>query len=185
MIPDKTGKRGGRPRFKKAGELRSFEFSRVNHPKAVCFLEGSTLRIPKLGAIPVIVHRPVPDGFTPKTATIIKAADGWYISISLEDESIPEPIPLNNVKTVVGVDVGLKDFLTTSSAFGEEKMRQALYNTDNCGNQQITQKEPASFSKPYPSGETVPIQQAYRKNQKHLARQQRKLVRHGVSKVPI
>ncbi len=31
LIPDKTGKRGGRPRFKKPGKLRSFCFSRVNH----------------------------------------------------------------------------------------------------------------------------------------------------------
>lgn len=141
MVPDKTGKRGGRPRFKKVGEMRSFGFSRVNHPKAACFLEGSTLRIPKLGTMPVVMHRPLPDGFTLYTATIIKAADGWYISITLEDATVPTPIPLDNVKAVVGVDVGLKDFLTTSE------------------------------------GETVPIQQAYRKSQKHIARQQRKLTR--------
>lgn len=35
LVPDKDGKRKGRPRFKKAGELRSFSFSRINHPKAV------------------------------------------------------------------------------------------------------------------------------------------------------
>lgn len=141
MVPDKTGKRGGRPRFKKVGEMRSFGFSRVNHPKAACFLEGSTLRIPKLGVMPVVVHRPLPDGFTPKTATIIKAADGWYISIVLEDATVPAPIPLDNIKAVAGVDVGLKDFLTTSD------------------------------------GRIVPIQQAYRKSQKNLARQQKRLSR--------
>ena len=32
LIPDKTGKRFGRPRFKKSGKLRSLSFSRVNHP---------------------------------------------------------------------------------------------------------------------------------------------------------
>lgn len=141
LVPDKTGKRGGRPRFKKAGEMRSFGFSRVNHPKAACFLEGAQLRIPKLGTIPVVMHRELPDGFAPKTATIIKAADGWYVSIVLEDATVPTPIPLDNVKAVVGVDVGLKDFLTTSD------------------------------------GEIIPIQQAYRKTQNHLARQQRKLTR--------
>ncbi len=61
-----------------------------------------------------MVHRPLPEGFTPKTATIVKAADGWYVSISLEDASVPELIPLDTLKTAVGVDVGLKDFLTTS-----------------------------------------------------------------------
>ena len=68
-------------------------------------------------------------------------ADGWYICVTLEDETVPEPMPVDNIKAVVGVDLGLKDFLTTSE------------------------------------GETVPIQQAYRKSQKRLARQQRKLTR--------
>lgn len=60
------------------------------------------------------MHRPLPEGFTLKCATIVKAADGWYVSISLEDASVPELMPLDTVKTAVGVDVGLKDFLTTS-----------------------------------------------------------------------
>jgi putative transposase len=114
LVPDQTGKRAGRPKFKKKGEMRSFGFSRINHPKAACFLEGSILRIPRFGEIPVIVHRPLPDGFTPKTASIVKKADGWYVSISLEDDSVPSPRPMNEVQTAIGVDVGLKEFLTTS-----------------------------------------------------------------------
>jgi putative transposase len=114
LIPDKTGNRGGRPRFKKKGELRSISFSRVNNPKAVCFLEGSILRIPRLGMIPVVLHRPIPDRFTPKTATIVRKADGWYLCIVIEDASVPSPRPVDDVKSVVGVDVGLKEFLTTS-----------------------------------------------------------------------
>ncbi|HEY9872421.1 MAG TPA: transposase [Candidatus Obscuribacterales bacterium] len=141
LLPDKNGNRGGRPKFKKKGELRSFTFSRVNHPKAACFLEGNTLRIPRLGIMPVIVHRPIPQGFEIKTATIVHKADGWYVSLSLLDESVPEPLFIDTVEDVVGVDVGLKEFLTTSN------------------------------------GETVPIQQHYRRTQSHLARQQRQLSR--------
>jgi len=148
LVPDKNGNRGGRPKFKKKGELRSFTFSRVNHPKAACFLEGSTLRIPKLGVIPVILHRPIPQGFEIKTATIVHKADGWYVSLSLLDDSVPEPLPIDvetrncaSLQSVVGVDVGLKEFLTTSD------------------------------------GQTVPIQQHYRRTQSHLARQQRQLSR--------
>jgi putative transposase len=91
--------------------------------------------------MPVIMHRPIPDSFILKTCTIVHKADGWYCSISIQDETVPEPIPLDEVKTAIGIDVGLKDFLTTSE------------------------------------GETVPIQQTYRKTQSHLARQQRKLAR--------
>ena len=89
----------------------------------------------------VIMHRPITDGFTLKTCTIVHKADGWYGSISIQDNTVPEPMPLDEVKTAVGVDVGLKEFLTTSE------------------------------------GETVPVQQTYRKTQSHLARQQRKLAR--------
>ncbi len=141
LFPDKSGKRGGRPKFKKTGELRSFVYPRVNCPKAGAHLNNGVLKLSKIGEMPVVMHRPIPDSFTLKTCTIVHKADGWYCSISIQDETVPEPIPLDEVKTAIGVDVGLKDFLTTSE------------------------------------GETVPIQQAYRKTQSHLARQQRKLAR--------
>ncbi|MEQ8382660.1 MAG: transposase [Coleofasciculus sp. A1-SPW-01] len=141
LFPDKSGKRGGRPKFKKVGELRSFVYPRVNCPKAGAHLNHGMLKLSKIGKMPVIMHRPIPGGFTLKTCTIVHKADGWYCSISIQDETVPEPMLLEEVKTAVGIDVGLKEFLTTSE------------------------------------GEAVPIQQAYRKTQPHLARQQRKLAR--------
>ena len=154
--PDRKGKRGGRPKFKKAGQLRSFEFSRVNHPKATIKFDGKNLITTRLGIIPVIVHRPIPEGFELRTASIVKKAvrprvgerrkgtrtkkaDGYYVCLTAKDEVVPEPLPLDKIKSAVGIDVGLKEFLTTSE------------------------------------GETVPIQQTYRKAQNHLARQQRRL----------
>ncbi|MDC0833677.1 transposase [Geitlerinema sp. CS-897] len=141
LVPDKTGKRGGRPRFKKPGELRSFVYPRINCAKAGAHLQNGVLKLSKIGEMPVIVHRPLPDGFKLKTCTIVRKADGWYCCISLDDKTVPELLPLDEVKSPVGVDVGLKEFLTTST------------------------------------GETVAIQQSYRKTQRHLARQQRKLAR--------
>lgn len=141
QFPDKTGKRGGRPRFKKPGELRSFVYPRINCPKAGAHLQNGVLKLSKIGEMPVILHRPLIEGFKLKTCTIVRKADGWYCCISMEDKTVPELLPLDEVKSPVGVDVGLKEFLTTST------------------------------------GETVAIQQAYRKTQRHLARQQRKLAR--------
>ncbi len=109
------GKKGGRPRFKKIGEMRSFTFPRVNCSKAGATIEGGVLKLSRIGSMPVVMHRPLPDGFTPKTCTIIKKADGYYCCISLEDSTVPHPMPLDEVKAVAGVDVGLKDFLTTST----------------------------------------------------------------------
>jgi putative transposase len=123
--PDKSGKRGGRPKFKKVGEMRSFIFPRINHSKAGAHLNNGILKLSKIGEIPVIVHRPIPSGFVLKTAAIVKKADGWYVSVSAEDETVPNPKPIDTIKTYVGIDVGLKEFLTTSD--GEVVPIQQIY----------------------------------------------------------
>jgi putative transposase len=114
LIPDKTGKRGGRPRFKKRGDICSFTFPRVNCPKAGAYLTGNILKLSKIGEIEVVLHRPIPDGFTIKQATIVKKADGWYASLFLEDGTVPDPLPVDEIKSAVGIDVGLEKFLATS-----------------------------------------------------------------------
>src|SRR4028118_620898 len=114
FIPDKTGKRGGRPRFKKRGDICSFTFPRVNNAKAGAHLTGNVLKLSKIGGIEVVLHRPIPDGFTIKQATLVKKADSWYVSFSLGDSTIPDPLPVDKVKSAVGIDVGLEKFLATS-----------------------------------------------------------------------
>lgn len=125
ISPDISGRRGGRPKFKKLGEMRSFTFPRVNCPKAGAHLKDGALKLSGIGSMPSVMHRPLPDGFTPKTCTVVKQADGWYISISLEDASVPSPMPMEAVKAVVGVDVGLKVFLATSD--GQSVPVQQIY----------------------------------------------------------
>ncbi len=114
FTPDKNGKRGGRPRFKKPGDICSFTFPRVNSAKAGAHLTDNILKLSKIGEIEVILHRPIPDGFDIKQATILKKADGWYVSFSLEDKTVPEPLPVNEIKTATGIDLGLEKFLTTA-----------------------------------------------------------------------
>ncbi|MFB2982898.1 transposase [Microseira sp. BLCC-F43] len=57
----------------------------------------------------------------------------------MEDNSIPTPKPIDEVKTAIGIDLGLKSFLVTST------------------------------------GESVDGKPHYRRTQKHLARQQKRL----------
>ncbi|HEY9693931.1 MAG TPA: transposase [Oculatellaceae cyanobacterium] len=114
LIPDKNGKRGGRPRFKKRGNICSFTFPRVNSPRAGAYLVGNTLKLSKIGEIKVILHRPIPDGFEIKQATLIRKADGWYVSLALEDNTVPTHKPIDEIKSATGIDVGLEKFLTTA-----------------------------------------------------------------------
>lgn len=59
----------------------------------------------------------MPDGFRVKTAIISKKSDGWYVTISLADESVPE----NKVDIIpteensVALDLGLEKFAALST----------------------------------------------------------------------
>ncbi|WP_293084729.1 transposase, partial [Okeania sp. SIO3B5] len=166
LIPDKTGKRGGRPRFKKSGKLRSFCFSRVNHPKAVIKFDGKQIITTRFGAIPVIVHRPIPDGFTMKTATITKKADGYYVSFTLEDKSVPSLISTENIKTAVGIDVGLKEFLTTNT--GETVSVPSFYRKSQSN---LARKQKKAARKEIGSNNWKKAQNRIARLHQHIARQ--------------
>jgi putative transposase len=114
LVPDKKGNRGGRPRFKKRGDICSFTFPRVNSLKAGAHLTGNLLKLSKIGEIEVILHRPIPEGFEIKQATILSKADGWYVSFSVYDKTVPALLPIDEIKTATGIDVGLEKFLTTA-----------------------------------------------------------------------
>ena len=107
---DSNGKRSGKPRFKKQGRYRTFTFPQM---KPDCIQSGRIV-FPKLGAIKLHLHRPIPDGFALKTAKVTRKADGWYVGLLLECKEVPESASSVDVAKSVGIDVGLKDFLATS-----------------------------------------------------------------------
>ncbi len=57
---DCNGKRSGKPRFKSRNRYRTFTYPQM---KEGC-LQGKLIDLPKLGKIKVVLHRPLPDGFT-------------------------------------------------------------------------------------------------------------------------
>jgi putative transposase len=98
----------GFSRFKKHGQFKSLLFPQ--------FMENPVttlhIKLPKIGVIPINLHRPIPTGFVVKQVRILRKADRWYASISLQcDVSVPDPIPHGHP---IGVDVGLEKFLATS-----------------------------------------------------------------------
>jgi putative transposase len=62
----------------------------------------------------VIVHRPMPDGFDIKTVSVTRKADGYYVTLSLDDKTVPTIKPDFNPDNIVGIDVGLIDFYVAS-----------------------------------------------------------------------
>lgn len=108
---DSNGKRSGRPRFKPRNLYRTFTYPQM---KEEC-LQSNIINLPMFGKVKVILHRPIPDGFKVKTASVSKKADGYYLVLSLEDSTVPTVKPDINPESITGIDVGLKNFLTTAT----------------------------------------------------------------------
>ncbi len=91
---DRNGKRSGQPRFKNTARYRTMKFE----GNAITIKEVTKkwlfLSISKLTSLlKVRLHRPLPAGFKLKNALISKKADGWYVTLCLEDKTVPDFIP--------------------------------------------------------------------------------------------
>ena len=93
----------GFPKFKNRSNFTSFTF--VMGVK----IQGSKIYLPKLGWMRFYNSRPIPNGFTVKACTVRKRQNGWYVSVRIEDKSVPDYTtkPLKDVVKVIGCDMGL------------------------------------------------------------------------------
>ncbi len=87
---DKNGRRSGKPRFKNQARFRSMVFEGAKFHS--CSVGGKWLYIslPKIGIVNMRHHRTIPNGAILKQVQIIKKADGWYINLRLQDNSVPD-----------------------------------------------------------------------------------------------
>ncbi len=98
----------GFPRFKKFGQMKSMLFPQFKTNPVT----GWQITLPKLGKIPINLHRPIPEGFVVKQARVLRKGDMWEVLLTIESEvSIPEAQPHGEA---IGIDLGLEKFLTTS-----------------------------------------------------------------------
>ncbi len=95
----------GYPRFQGRNRYNSFTY-----PQSGFKLENGKLNLSKIGNIKIILHREIEGKI--KTCTIKKDIDQWYVSFSCK---IDIPIILVEVKTQIGIDVGLKSLVTFSN----------------------------------------------------------------------
>jgi putative transposase len=101
-----NGEKAGFPRFQGRTRYHSFTFKQFGNG---AILENGCLVLAKIGGLAVRWSRPLVG--TPKTVTISREADGWYVSFSCAQVSI-RPLPPTGRAT--GIDVGLKVFLVTA-----------------------------------------------------------------------
>lgn len=102
-------RRGGYPRFKSCDRFKSFTFGMFGNGGG-CKIVDRKLRLQYVGSIRIRWHRELPEGAKIKQAKILRDAGKWYVFFSLELANA-EPSQLTES---VGIDVGLKSFVTTS-----------------------------------------------------------------------
>jgi putative transposase len=111
----KVGEAPGYPGFQSATRYHRFTYPQYGNGAV---LDAGMLSLSKIGRMPVRLHRPLVG--TPKTATISREADGWYVSFSCADVPIA-PLPETGRET--GIDVGLRVFLVTAEGETVENPR--------------------------------------------------------------
>jgi putative transposase len=107
----------GFPRFKKRGAMRSFVFPQLGKNP----ISQGRIKLPCIGGVQFRQSRPAPDGFNVKQARIVKRASGFYLMLTFQANVDSPDMPIS--EQVVGIDVGLQSFLSTSDALEVERPR--------------------------------------------------------------
>jgi len=100
----REGQTPGYPRFQGANRYNSFTYKQFGNGAT---LDNGFLVLSKIGRLAVRWSRPL-EG-TPKTITISREADGWYVCFSCADILV-QPLPATGRET--GIDLGLEAFAT-------------------------------------------------------------------------
>ncbi len=114
-----------RPKPKRRSKFKSFTITNIENKD----ITSTGINIKSLGWVDYHNSRSIPNGFKVKSATIRQKADGWYISIKVEDKVIPQAIEVKpeDVKTVIGCDLGLTKLVHLSDGSQIENPR---FNTN-------------------------------------------------------
>jgi putative transposase len=102
----KAGEKAGFPRYQGRDRWHSFTYKEFGNGAT---LDNGFLVLSKIGRLAVQWSRPLER--TPKTVTISREADGWYVSFSCADVPV-QPLPPTGQET--GIDLGIEAFATTS-----------------------------------------------------------------------
>ena len=95
---------GGYPRFQGRNRYDSFTYPQIGFK-----IIDNKLKLSKIGLIKIIQHRQIEGKI--KTCTIKRDVDQWYVTFTCEVDNISLP-PINKS---IGIDVGLKSLITTST----------------------------------------------------------------------
>lgn len=113
----KSGEKAGYPRFRGCGRYNTVVFPSYGDG---CKLKEGRIAFQHIGAVKIKMHRPI-EG-TIKTVSFTESAGHWYVVFSCE---LPDSMLPPSTNPAIGIDLGLKSFLTTSD--GEQVAPPQFY----------------------------------------------------------
>jgi len=105
----KNGQTPGYPRYQGKARYDSFTYPQVSTGTCALKVEGNRLYLPKIGHVKIKLHREIIGKI--KTCTIKREGEHWYVCFACEVEAV-QKLPYTDL--AIGVDMGLKYFVTTS-----------------------------------------------------------------------
>ncbi|WP_202221552.1 RNA-guided endonuclease TnpB family protein [Okeania sp. KiyG1] len=151
-VPDKNGQTSGRPKFKGKHYYNSFSYPQLSNTNIVKNANGRCcINLPKIGLVPLVYNRPIPLGFKVKTGTVIREVDGWYISFTIEDKTVPyevveiQPTEQNSK----GIDLGLLHYAVTSDGEFLEVPKFFRFSEHRLSKLQVRLAKKSKHSKPW------------------------------------
>jgi len=132
------------PKPKRRSRYRSFKYA----PGQVK-LDNNRIYLPGIGWMGFYNSRPIPDGFAIKSVTVRKKSRGWFVSIQIEDKSVPLP-PVKTVNEirpnhVKGCDLGIRKLVSTSD--GQTIANPANTNKFKCQARRLKLRQRAASRK--------------------------------------
>lgn len=120
-VASPSGEGRGFPTFKNRSNFTSFTYTMGIK------IDGNKIYLPKIGWMRFFDSRSIPNGFTIKAATLRKRQDGWFVSVRIEDKSVPDyiPKPLTEVQSVIGIDLGITKLVHLSDRYQIDNPRFA------------------------------------------------------------
>jgi putative transposase len=185
---DKNGKKSGKPRFKSASSFRTLRIEGQAVTIERIEKDWLFLSISKLpGWLKVRLHRPLPDGFTLKNILLTKKADGWYVTIALEDPTVPVFNPDEIIPTwenSMGMDAVLHedDYLATSCGSKLPSLKSFRKSQDRLAKvskRKSTKKKGSARRRKLAKREAREHQRIARSRKDHAYKTAHKLVRTG------
>lgn len=121
----------GFPAFRKASNFKTFQYKpgrynfEINRSSNMrkCY---SHIYLPGIGRLRYLDSRAIPENADTRTVTVIRKADGWYISVLLKiDDELPALDIADDIKSGVGIDMGINQLIALSDGSFVENPRFA------------------------------------------------------------